>query len=80
MSSGLTLGAQQGPQHRDGSEEEVAATQAAARAVTGEDGLWCFIQGLICGEKGDRLSAGRGSAGPGYALSEVPGLVHTCSC
>lgn len=45
--SGLTLGAQKGPQHRDGGEEEVAATQAAAGAVTGEDGLWSLIQGLI---------------------------------
>ena len=49
--SGLTLGAQKGPQHRDGGEEEVAATQAAAGAVTGEDGLWSLIQGLICEHK-----------------------------
>lgn len=51
MSSVLTLGAQEGPQHRDRGEEEVAAAQAAAGAVAGEDGLG-LVHGLICGDTG----------------------------
>lgn len=51
MSSILTLGAQEGPQHRDCGEEEVAAAQATAGAVTGEDRLG-LVQGLICGDTG----------------------------
>lgn len=51
-----TLGAQEGPQHRDSGEEKVAAAQAAAGAVAGEDGLRGFIQGLICGTQATGLS------------------------
>lgn len=67
----LTLGAQEGPQHRDRGEEEVAAAQATAGAVTGEDGLWGLIQGLICGDTGDRAFS---QVALGWALSKVPGL------
>ena len=44
------LGAQEGPQHGDSAEEELAAAQATAGVIAGEDGLRGLIQGLICGE------------------------------
>lgn len=43
------LGAQEGPQHGDSAEEELAAAQATAGVIAGEDGLRGLIQGLICG-------------------------------
>lgn len=67
MSSVLTLGAQEGPQHGDRGEEEVAAAQATAGAVTGEDGLG-LVQGLICGD------TGRQPGRTGLGTREGPGL------
>lgn len=43
------LGAQEGPEHGDSAEEQLAAAQAAARVIAGEDGLRGFVQGLVWG-------------------------------
>lgn len=44
------LRAQEGPQHGDSAEEELAAAQATARVIAGEDGLRGLIQGLVWGD------------------------------
>lgn len=43
------LGAQKGPEYRDSAEEDLAAAQATARIIAGEDGLRGLIQGLVWG-------------------------------
>ena len=45
------LGAQEGPEHWNSAEEELAAAQVAARIIAGEDGLRSLIQGLIWGTR-----------------------------
>lgn len=49
VSCRLGLGAQEGPKHGDCAEEELAAAQAAARVIAGEDGLGGLVKGLIWG-------------------------------
>lgn len=43
------LGAQEGPQHRDSAEEELAAAQATAGVIAGEDGLGASYRVLPVG-------------------------------
>jgi hypothetical protein len=45
--SGMRLGAQEGPEHWDSTQEEAAAAEATAGVITGEDGLRGLIQGLV---------------------------------
>ena len=56
------LGAQEGPQHGDSAEEELAAAQATAGVIAGEDGLGGLIQGLVC--RGTKRQGGQWQAHP----------------
>lgn len=63
------LGAQEGPQHRDSAEEELAAAQATAGVIAGEDGLGGLIQSLVC--RGTKSQGGQWQAHPPHPASQT---------
>lgn len=67
------LGAQEGPQHGDGAEDERAAAQATARVIAGEDRLGGLVQGLVWGDRETERSSG----GPASLPSSLAGRTPT---
>lgn len=81
-SCGPELGAQEGPEDRDGAEEERTAAQAAARIIAGEDGLGGLIQGLVWGTRRQNRQQQPRALSPRLPLHLLPraypGLTITC--